>query len=105
MKRFMFSAATLVVLAGPAAAADLAPRPYTKAPPAPMVPAIVYNWTGFYIGGHIGGGFAGNSRLDGNGGRFLGGLQGGFDYQFGPSFVAGVEAEYSWMTRNNNGAT
>jgi outer membrane immunogenic protein len=105
MKRFMFSAATLVVLAGPAAAADLAPRPYTKAAPAPMVPAIVYNWTGFYIGGHIGGDFAGNNSLDGNGGRFLGGLQGGFDYQFGPSFVAGVEAEYSWMTRNNNGAT
>jgi outer membrane immunogenic protein len=105
MKRFMFSAAALVALAGPAAAADLSPRPYTKAPPAPVVPAIVYNWTGFYIGGHIGGDFAGNNNLGGNNGRFLGGLQGGFDYQFSPSFVAGVEAEYSWMTGGNNSRT
>ena len=105
MKRFMFSAAALVALAGPATAADLAPRPYTKAPPAPVVPAIVYNWTGFYIGGHIGGDFAGSNSLAGNNGRFLGGVQGGFDYQFTSNFVGGIEAEYSWMTGNNNGVT
>jgi outer membrane immunogenic protein len=105
MKRFMFSAAALVALAGPAAAADLAPRPYTKAPPAPVVPAIVYNWTGFYIGGHIGGDFAGSNSLAGNNGRFLGGVQGGFDYQFTSNFVGGIEAEYSWMAGNNNGVT
>ena len=35
-----------------ASAADLAARPYTKAP-APVV--SVYNWGGFYIGGHVGG--------------------------------------------------
>ena len=105
MKRFLFSAAALVALAGPAAAADLAPRPYTKAPPVPVVPAIVYNWTGFYIGGHIGGDFTSGNNFGGSNSRFLGGVQGGFDYQFGPSFVAGVEAEYSWLTGNNNGAT
>ena len=104
MKRFLFSAAALVALAGPAAAADLAPKPYTKAPPAPVVPAIVYNWTGFYIGGHIGGDFPGNNNIGGNNSRFLGGVQGGFDYQFSPSFVAGVEAEYSWLAGNNNSA-
>jgi outer membrane immunogenic protein len=38
--------------ASPAAAADLAARPYTKAPP--MVAAI-YDWTGFYIGINGGG--------------------------------------------------
>jgi opacity protein-like surface antigen len=32
----------------PAVAADLAPRMYTKAPPAAVAP--IYNWTGFYIG-------------------------------------------------------
>ena len=101
----MFSAAALVALAGPATAADLSPRPYTKAPPAPVVPAIVYNWTGFYIGGHIGGDFAGSNSLAGNNGRFLGGVQGGFDYQFTSNFVGGIEAEYSWMTGNNNGVT
>jgi len=105
MKRFIFSAAALVALAGPAAAADMAARPY-KAPPAPVVPAIVYNWTGFYIGGHIGGDFAGNNSLAGSDSRFLGGVQGGFDYQFSSYFVGGIEAEYSWMTgNNNNGAT
>jgi outer membrane immunogenic protein len=105
MKRFLLSAAALVAFAAPAAAADIAPRPYTKAPPAPTVPATIYNWTGFYIGGHIGGAFAGNNSLEGNGGRFLGGAQGGFDYQFAPNWVTGIEAEYSWMTRNNNGVT
>lgn len=34
-----------------AAAADLAPRMYAKAP-APV--AAVYDWTGFYIGGNVG---------------------------------------------------
>jgi outer membrane immunogenic protein len=106
MKRFLPSAAALVVFASPAAAADLQAKPYTKAPPAPpSVPAIIYNWTGFYIGGHIGGDFAGNNGLSGNGSRFLGGVQGGFDYQFAPNWVTGIEAEYSWMTRNNNGVT
>lgn len=40
----------------PANAADLAARPYTKAPP-PMV-AAVYDWTGFYLGLNGGGGWA-----------------------------------------------
>jgi outer membrane immunogenic protein len=104
MKRFLLAAAAVVACAAPAAAADIAARPYIKAPP-PAVPATIYNWTGFYIGGHIGGAFAGNNNLAGNDGRFLGGVQGGFDYQFSPNFVAGVEAEYSWMNRNNTGAT
>jgi outer membrane immunogenic protein len=46
--------AALGVAAAPASAADLAARPYTKAPP-PMVAAI-YDWTGFYIGLNGGGG-------------------------------------------------
>ncbi len=41
--------------AAPAFAADLAARPYTKAPP--MV-AAVYDWSGFYIGINGGGGSA-----------------------------------------------
>jgi outer membrane immunogenic protein len=103
MKRFLLSAAALVAFAAPAAAADIAARPYTKAPSIPAVPAAIYNWTGFYIGGHIGGAFAGDNSLAGNDGRFLGGVQGGFDYQFAPNWVTGIEAEYSWMNRNNTG--
>jgi outer membrane immunogenic protein len=71
----------------------------------PAVPAAIYNWTGFYIGGHIGGAFAGDNSLAGNDGRFLGGVQGGFDYQFAPNWVTGIEAEYSWMNRNTTGVT
>ena len=41
-------------MAAPALAADMAPA-YTKAPS--MAPIEVYNSTGFYIGGHIGGGW------------------------------------------------
>jgi outer membrane immunogenic protein len=43
-------------LAAPASAADLAARPYTKAP-APMI-AAVYDWSGFYIGINGGGGWS-----------------------------------------------
>jgi outer membrane immunogenic protein len=56
MKKFLLGTVGLVVLgmAAPASAADLAARPYTKAPP-PMV-APIYDWTGFYIGANGGGG-------------------------------------------------
>ena len=101
MKKFLLGTVALVALgaAVPAMAADLAARPYTKAP---AYAAPIYNWTGFYIGGHVGGAFAGNNSLTGNNGRFLGGVQGGFDYQFAQSWVLGAEAQYSWLSNNNN---
>jgi outer membrane immunogenic protein len=101
MKKFLLCTVAALGMAAPASAADLATRPYTKAP-AMMAP--IYNWTGFYIGGHIGGAFAGNNSLTGTDGRFLGGVQGGADYQFGNNWVIGVEAQYSWLASNNNGA-
>jgi outer membrane immunogenic protein len=54
MKKLLLGAVGLVAvgLAGPASAADLAARPYTKAPPV-MVPAV-YDWSGFYIGANGG---------------------------------------------------
>ena len=54
MKKFLLGAVGLVALsmAAPASAADLAARPYTKAPP-PIV-AAVYDWGGFYIGANGG---------------------------------------------------
>jgi outer membrane immunogenic protein len=54
MKNLLLSVVGLVAIgaATPASAADLAARPYTKAPP--MV-ASIYNWTGFYIGINGGG--------------------------------------------------
>ena len=103
MKRILLCAVAIIVFAAPAVAADLQarPRPYTKAP-AYTAPEVVYNWTGFYIGGHLGGAFAGSDSLQGDGGRFMGGVQGGFDYQFAPNWVVGAEAQYSWLPNNNN---
>jgi outer membrane immunogenic protein len=108
MKKVLLGTVALIALGAtvPALAADLAARPYTKAPPAVYAP--IYNWTGFYIGGHIGGAFSGNDGFAGttNGnddGRFLGGLQIGGDYQFAPNWVVGIQAQWSWLGNNNNG--
>jgi outer membrane immunogenic protein len=53
MKKFLLGTVGLIALgiAAPASAADLAARPYTKAPP--MI-AAVYDWSGFYIGANGG---------------------------------------------------
>jgi outer membrane immunogenic protein len=100
MKKFLLSAAACIAFAAPAFAADIPARTYTKAP-VYTAPQVVYNWTGFYIGGHIGGAFPGSSSLENSDGRFLGGAQGGFDYQFAPNWVIGAEAQYSWLTGNS----
>jgi outer membrane immunogenic protein len=87
-----------------AMAADLR-RPVYKAPPAGALP-VTYDWTGFYIGGHVGYGWAQNDWRDafglavsnpGNG--FLGGGQAGFNYQIG-QFVLGAEGDFSWAGIN-----
>jgi outer membrane immunogenic protein len=110
MKKFLLGTVALVALGAtvPALAADLAARPaYTKAP-AYLAP--IYNWTGFYIGGHIGGAFEGNNGFggtnnNGNNGSFLGGVQAGADYQFAPNWVVGLEGQYSWLSNSNNTTT
>ena len=101
MKRLLLGAAAFVAFAAPTLAADMPARPYTKAP-VYTAPEAVYNWTGFYIGGHLGGAFAGDNGLQGSGGRFLGGVQGGFDYQFATNWVIGAEAQYSWLANGNS---
>jgi outer membrane immunogenic protein len=107
MKKFLLATVAFVALGAPALAADLAARPYTKAPP---IVAPIYNWTGFYIGGHIGGAFGNDNNFNGlvvnnnnDDARFLGGVQVGADYQFAPNWVLGIEGQYSWLGSNNNG--
>jgi outer membrane immunogenic protein len=53
MKRMLIGGAVVASMLATtgAYAADLAPRPYTKAP---IIVDPGYNWTGFYIGGNIG---------------------------------------------------
>jgi len=111
MKKLLLATVALVALGAtaPALAADLAARPYTKAPPPVMAP--IYNWTGFYIGGHVGAAFGNDNTFNGlvvgnnNDARFLGGVQVGADYQFAPNWVLGAEGQYSWLGSNNNSAT
>jgi outer membrane immunogenic protein len=97
-------AAVVLTAAAPAIAADFGVQPFAPA----AAPAAIYNWTGFYIGGHVGGGLSSNEALNGivitsnDSARLLGGVQAGADYQFG-SFVAGVEGQYSWLGGGNNG--
>jgi len=102
MKKLLLVTASLVALgaAAPAMAADLAARPYTKAPP--MVQAA-YDWSGFYIGVNGGGGtshkcwdlVAGvrEGCHDATGGTVGG--QVGYRWQTGP-VVFGVEAQGNW---------
>jgi outer membrane immunogenic protein len=101
MKKLLLITASLVALGAtaPAMAADLAARPYTKAPP--MLQAA-YNWSGFYVGVNGGGGtshkcwdIGGLSEgcHDATGGTVGG--QVGYRWQTGP-IVFGVEAQGNW---------
>ena len=103
-------------IGGPALAADLPPPP-APPPRAPAtyvpVPVPYYNWTGFYIGGNLGGGFSSGSFSDPLGNtftspsnfKFLGGGQVGANYEFGNGFLIGVEAMFDWTPNSGNTAT
>ncbi|MBR0901075.1 outer membrane protein [Bradyrhizobium liaoningense] len=90
MKKVLLASACLFALAAPASAADLAARPYTKAP---IAPAAVYNWTGFYLG-VVGGGAWENARDPKMQGGFVGGTA-GYNWQTG-NVVFGIEADGAW---------
>jgi outer membrane immunogenic protein len=109
MKKLVLAASILAVSAVSASAADLAARPYTKAPP-PMM-AAYYDWSGFYIGANGGGawshkcfdseGLAGlplvtgirDNCLDASGA--VAGGQIGYRWQ-ASSWVFGLEAQGDW---------
>ena len=64
--------------------------------------AVISDWTGFYIGGFVGGGAVNNDidllgglvEFDGIGGEgFVGGGFAGINYQVAPKFVLGVQGE------------
>jgi outer membrane immunogenic protein len=106
MKKILLAVVALatVTAAAPAAGADLGARPYYNNVPAFAAP--LYNWTGFYIGGHVGGAFSGSNNFNGtvlsdSSARVLGGIQAGLDWQFAPNWVLGTEGQYSWLGKNN----
>ena len=111
MKKFWLGTVGLLALGlvTPASAADLAARPYVKAPPPPL-PAI-YDWTGFYIGANGGWGQSHNcldfvtlvgtvaSCCSDRSGGVVGG-QLGYRWQTG-SWVWGVEGQGDWADLSN----
>jgi outer membrane immunogenic protein len=113
MRNFILSGAALSLLVMPAVAADLAP--IFKAP----IP--VYTWTGCYVGADVGGGWANqgvlnSSQLDfpllgaqtpandtATGSTIIGGGHVGCNYQWVPSLVIGVEADFSGTSLDAHG--
>ena len=103
-------AALSLGLVNVAAAADMAARPYTKAPP---IAYATYNWSGFYVGGNAGGGWSRNcwdvvplvGPLAAEGchsasGAVVGG-QVGYRWQ-ASSWVFGLEAQGNWADLNGS---
>ena len=107
MKKFLLGAVGLVAIAvaAPASAADLAARPYAKAP---AFVAAVYDWSGFYIGANGGYGtqrkcwdnttaagvFLAAEGCHDSDGAVAGG-QVGYRFQTG-GWVFGVEGQGDW---------
>jgi outer membrane immunogenic protein len=95
------------LIAAPALAADIA----VKSPPVPAA-APAPSWAGFYIGLHAGAGWSNlegsfsdpngtisGVSINGNQGNqtlgVLGGIQAGYNWQFAPAWVGGVEVDWS----------
>ena len=105
MKKLLLGIVGAIALAAPASAADLAARPYTKAP---AMIAAVYDWSGFYIGANGGWGtshkcwdgydqagvFQGREGCHDASGGIAGG-QLGYRWQAG-AWVFGVEGQGDW---------
>src|SRR6478609_10580168 len=94
MKKRLLAASCLVSILGSsslaihsAAAADLAARPYTKAP---ATVVAVYNWTGFYLGANAGYGWGNSNEF-----AAVFGTRANFDISGG---LAGGQVGYNWQT-------
>ncbi|WFU44944.1 outer membrane beta-barrel protein [Bradyrhizobium sp. CB82] len=93
-----FTCTTALVAAGHAFAADLAARPYTKAP-AYIEP--LFNWTGFYVGGHIGGAWTNEQFINSANTTAFGDLTPGQGYrQRGSGLIGGAQIGYNWQASN-----
>jgi outer membrane immunogenic protein len=97
--------AAVALCATPVFAADM-PLKAVKAPPAPQ-----WNWTGFYLGGYAGvgvnrshgvdptGNFTGEIDFLGTG--LTGGLTAGYNWQFDPHWVVGIEGDFGYLGLNH----
>jgi outer membrane immunogenic protein len=89
---------TAALGAGAASAADLAGRPYTKAPA--FVDAV-YNWGGFYVGGHVGGSWTNQGWTNVANTTAFGDLSPGQGFrQRGTGVFGGGQIGYNWQASN-----
>ena len=104
MRGLFVAGITLIVLAGRVHAADLSDAMPVKAPPAPP-PVPYYDWTGFYVGGHVAYslGRATSTLSDPNPTVFsnsfsslYGGVQAGYNYVFPSRLLLGTEADITF---------
>jgi outer membrane immunogenic protein len=99
MSRIAFAAALMT--AGLTVSAQAADLPYgSRAPYTVNQPLNAYSWAGPYLGGNIGYGWG---SIDNNPTRpsgFVGGVQGGYNWQNGP-FVFGLEADIQASAAND----
>lgn len=107
MKKVLLAGVAAVAMATGAQAADLG-SPRTAIPGVAVAPAG-FNWTGFYLGGHLGAGINSTSTRYIAGGAptydavnfsrspsgFLGGVQMGYNWQVSPNAIVGVEGAFS----------
>lgn len=114
MKSVFAVAAVAALSVSSASAADLAPHLITKAPPI----AAIYDWTGFYVGGHGGIGWAHGetsaaeilgfgalpSHPTNDHDSVFGGGQIGFNYQFARNWVIGIQGDWSAFSASDDGA-
>src|SRR5262245_51145952 len=108
-------ATSMTANAADAYARPSSPPPYSSPPYVPPVYAPPpFSWTGFYVGGNIGGAWANRDVTDtflgvnfnnGNSnGVFIGGAQLGYNWQVGYA-VLGIEADFDGAANNNNTLT
>ena len=102
-------ASATLTLSSFAIAADLGLPP---ASPPPIPAYIPFSWTGLYIGGNLGLAWSQSHGFTDSLGNtfgsvsenpvFTGGGQVGANYQMNYWLVIGVEADFDWMSNNNN---
>jgi outer membrane immunogenic protein len=96
--RWMTALACSAVLgAGAASAADLS-RPYTKAP---IFAEAYYNWSGFYVGGQLGGSWTNESWVNTANNSIFGDLIPGQGFgQRSSGIFGGGQVGYNWQASN-----
>jgi len=110
--------ALLTVAPAGAFAADVAAVARYPAPPSPVavypVPVpYLYNWTGFYIGGNLGGAWESTTVTESFFGAqfntsrsgFIGGVQAGYNWQIAPQWVFGIEGTFDGTDIQSNDTT